>query len=169
MPHFNACSMKILQKEIKLCQKVIIKSQWQFMFGTFFFASDSSTFLRRSKNLKQSSTWFDVYLKNVKSSGRLFHCGLFRMSELYHKIRCKSFLNNSKSKKIFEKIFEKFFDSLKHFLKNPSKFQLTCHWFVFSHYDGNVWNGFFASEVNAKSDVKISLKISKVNNSLKNS
>ena len=30
------------------------------------------SFLRRPQNLKQSSTWFEVYLVNVKSSGRLF-------------------------------------------------------------------------------------------------
>ena len=32
----------------------------------------SSGFLRRPQNLNQSPTWFDVYLVNVKSSGRLF-------------------------------------------------------------------------------------------------
>ena len=38
----------------------------------FFFIFWSSGFLRRPKNLKQSSTCFDVYLVNVKSSRRLF-------------------------------------------------------------------------------------------------
>ena len=56
------------------------------------------------------------------------------MSELYHKIRCKNFFKNSKSKQFFEN----FFDSLKNVLWVPSKFQLTCRWLVFSHYDGNV-------------------------------
>ena len=32
----------------------------------------SSDFLRRPQNVKQSFTWFDVYLVNFKSSGRLF-------------------------------------------------------------------------------------------------
>ena len=32
----------------------------------------SSAFFRRTQNLKPPSTWFDIYLENVKSSGRWF-------------------------------------------------------------------------------------------------
>ena len=37
------------------------------------FVGKVQTLWKGHKNLKQSTTWFDIYLENVKSNGRLFH------------------------------------------------------------------------------------------------
>ena len=41
-PHFKGFGIRNLLYEIRGCKKAIIKSQWQFMCGLYFYESDSS-------------------------------------------------------------------------------------------------------------------------------
>ena len=64
--------------QVSICAKVFA-AVWRKIFSLNLEmslvsteGSYSSGFLRRPQNLKQSPTWFVVYLVNVKSCGRLF-------------------------------------------------------------------------------------------------